>query len=133
MIASQREANTVILESDRRLIQKRDLASHTQSLFRLGDQLRRQAHTLKKRRRRRFRGARQPGGKGPPCAIGIEAKSCSEFRAEELRLLILEPPAGAIATTMAATNKCLAESNKSDAGGKATKKRIRRSRISTGH
>ena len=35
------------------------------------------------------------------------------------------PPAGAIATTMAATNKCLAQSNKSRAGGKATKKRNR--------
>src|SRR5215467_1623515 len=33
-----------------------------------------------------------------------------------------EPPAAATAT-MAATNKCLAQSNKSDAGGKATKKR----------
>jgi hypothetical protein len=28
----------------------------------------------------------------PPCAIGIEAKSCSEFRAEEVPLLILDPP-----------------------------------------
>jgi hypothetical protein len=37
-------------------------------------------------------------------------------------LLILEPPAAAIAT-MAATNKCLAQSNKSRTGGKATKKR----------
>jgi hypothetical protein len=35
------------------------------------------------------------------------------------------PQRGAIATTMAATNKCLAESNKSYAGGKATKKRNR--------
>jgi hypothetical protein len=35
------------------------------------------------------------------------------------------PPAGAIAITMAATNKCLAQSNKSRAGGKATKKRNR--------
>ena len=34
----------------------------------------------------------------PPCAIGIEAKSCSEFRAEAVPLLILEPPAAAIVT-----------------------------------
>jgi hypothetical protein len=27
----------------------------------------------------------------PPCAIGIEAKSCSEFRTEEVRLLIRDP------------------------------------------
>jgi len=39
-------------------------------------------------------------------------------------LLILELPAGAVAATMAAANKCLAKSNKSDAGGKATKKRV---------
>jgi hypothetical protein len=32
----------------------------------------------------------------PPCAIGIEAKPFSEFRAEELRLLIIELPAGAM-------------------------------------
>ena len=62
--------------------------------------------------------------RSPPCAIGIEAKSFSEFRAEELRLLIIELPAGAIAATMAAANKCLAKSNKADAGGKATKKRV---------
>jgi hypothetical protein len=34
----------------------------------------------------------------PPCAIGIEAKSRSEFRAEAVPLLILEPPAAAIVT-----------------------------------
>jgi hypothetical protein len=33
---------------------------------------------------------------------------------------------------MAATNKCLAQSNKTETGGKATKKRIRRSVGSTG-
>jgi hypothetical protein len=40
---------------------------------------------------------------------------------------------GAIATTMAATNKCLAQSNKSAAGGKVTKKRSANQRVSTGH
>jgi hypothetical protein len=56
----------------------------------------------------------------PRCAIGIEAKSCSEFRAEAVPLLILEPPAAAIAT-MAATNKCLARNSKSRTRAKATK------------
>jgi hypothetical protein len=37
-------------------------------------------------------------------------------------LLILGPPIGEIAA-MASTNKCLAQSNKSETGGKATKKR----------
>src|SRR5215813_4583231 len=49
-IASQREAKTVIFQSNRRLVQKPDLASHAQSLFRIGDHLRRQSHTPKKRR-----------------------------------------------------------------------------------
>src|SRR5215467_7356520 len=49
-IASQRKAKTVILQSNRRLVQQRDLASHAQSLFRIGDDLRRQSHTPKKRR-----------------------------------------------------------------------------------
>src|SRR5215471_3890099 len=40
-IASQREADMVIIQSNRRLVQKRDLASHTQSLLRVGDRLRR--------------------------------------------------------------------------------------------
>src|SRR6516164_264340 len=48
-IASQCKAKMVILQSARCLVQKRDLASHTQSLFRIGDHLRRQSHTLKKR------------------------------------------------------------------------------------
>jgi hypothetical protein len=39
---------------------------------------------------------------------------------------------GAIATTMAATNKCLAQSNKSAAGGKVTKKRSANQWVSTG-
>jgi hypothetical protein len=34
----------------------------------------------------------------PPCAVGIDAKSCSEFRAEEVPLLTIHPPAGIIAT-----------------------------------
>src|SRR5262249_58872936 len=49
LIASQGEAKTVILQSNRRLVQKRDLASHAQSLSRVGDQLRRQSHTSEKR------------------------------------------------------------------------------------
>jgi len=40
---------------------------------------------------------------------------------------------GAIATTLAATNKCLAQSNKSAAGGKVTKKRSANQWVSTGH
>jgi hypothetical protein len=52
----------------------------------------------------------------------LEAKSCSEFTAEAVPLLILEPPAAAIAT-MAAKNKCLARNNKPQDAGKATKKR----------
>src|SRR5262249_52649984 len=27
-----------------------------------------------------------------PCAVGIESRSCSEFRAEEVPLLIVDPP-----------------------------------------
>jgi hypothetical protein len=45
-----------------------------------------------------------------------------QFRAEAVPLLILEPLAAAIAI-MAATNKCLAQSNKSRVGSKATKNR----------
>src|SRR6516225_1447248 len=48
-IASQREAKTVILRSNRCLVQKCDLASDTQSFFRVGDHLGRQSHTSKKR------------------------------------------------------------------------------------
>src|SRR6516162_5092956 len=48
-IESQGKAKTVILQSNRCLVQKRDLASHAQSLFRIGDHLRRQSHTPKKR------------------------------------------------------------------------------------
>jgi hypothetical protein len=39
MIARQREAQTVIVQSNRRLVQKRDLAPHAQSLLRVGDKL----------------------------------------------------------------------------------------------
>src|SRR5262249_28481167 len=56
----------------------------------------------------------------PPPAIGIESKSCSEFRAEEVRLLIIDPPGQG---QLASTNKCLAQSNKSPTEGKATKTR----------
>src|SRR6516164_7426656 len=47
-IASQCKAKMVILQSDRCLVQKRDLASHAQSLLRIGDHLRRQSRTLEK-------------------------------------------------------------------------------------
>src|SRR5262249_27198577 len=50
--ASQREAKTVVLQRNRRLVQKRDLAAHAQSLLRFGDQLWRQSHTPQKRRHR---------------------------------------------------------------------------------
>jgi len=49
-VARRRKANTVIVKNLRRLVQERDLAWHTQSLFRFGDHLRRQSHTLEKRR-----------------------------------------------------------------------------------
>jgi hypothetical protein len=39
-------------------------------------------------------------------------------------LLIIDPPGRGQLPPLAATNKCLAESNKSQTGGKATKKRI---------
>jgi hypothetical protein len=42
-------------------------------------------------------------------------------------------PALLIRERMAATNKLLAQSNKSDAGGKATKKRSANQWVSTGH
>src|SRR5262245_608882 len=51
-IAGQREAETVILQSLRRLVQERDLASHAQSLFRFRDHLWRQSHPPQKRRYR---------------------------------------------------------------------------------
>jgi hypothetical protein len=43
-----------------------------------------------KRRAQSSRVARSVAGKAPPCAIGIAAKSYSEFRAEEIPLLILD-------------------------------------------
>jgi hypothetical protein len=59
------------------------LASHTEALFRFGDDLRRQPYTLEKRRYRHagaFEARDRQAGKAS-FAIGIEAKSCSEFRA----------------------------------------------------
>jgi hypothetical protein len=53
----------------------------------------------------------------------MEAKSCPEFRAEEVPLLIVDPPGQEQLLQMASTNKCLAQSNKSGTGSKATKKR----------
>jgi len=43
-------------------------------------------------------------------------------------LLIIDPPVGQFATTVAPTNKCLAKSNKSGKGREATKKRESRSK-----
>ena len=53
----------------------------------------------------------------PPWAIGIEPKSWSDFRTEEAASLISTPTGR--------TNKCLAQNNKSDSRGKATKRRFR--------
>ena len=47
-----------------------------------------------------------------------------QLLAEAVRLLIIDPPAGAICHQLAATNKSLAESNKSSRPSKATKKRV---------
>src|SRR5262249_42512216 len=55
------------------------------------------------------------GGGSPPPAAGIESKSCSEFRTEEVPLLIIDPPGQA---QLASTNKCLAQSNNSRRGAK---------------
>jgi hypothetical protein len=44
--------HTVVLQSSCGLIQKRDLALHTQPRFRVGNQLRRKANSLKKGRHR---------------------------------------------------------------------------------
>ena len=50
----------------------------------------------------------------PPCAVGIEAKSCQKSGPKR-SLLILDPRQEQL--PLAATNKCLAESNKSHTGG----------------
>ena len=60
----------------------------------------------------------------PPRAVGIEAKSCAEFRAEAVPLLIIDLPGRGNLPPLAATIKCLAESNKSSRRGKATNKRV---------
>ena len=72
-----------------------DPASHTQLLFRFGDQLGRQFHTLKKRRHRQtgaFEAGKSQAGKAPLAPSG--AKSCSEFRDEDVSPLILHPRLG---------------------------------------
>jgi hypothetical protein len=67
-----------------------------------------------------------PGLMAPPIwadsAVGIMRLAATAPITESLPSIRLAL-AGAIAATMAATNKCLAHSNKSRAGGKATKKR----------
>ena len=68
--ASQSEAETVILQSNRRLVQKPDLALDTQSFFRVGDHLWRQSHTLQERQRRHasaFEALDSQAGKAPSC------------------------------------------------------------------
>src|SRR5215472_684358 len=90
-IASQREANTVILQSNRRLVQKRDLASHSQSLLWFGDSLGRQSHTLKKRRHLHasaFEARDRQAGPLPPS--GLRPSPVQNFGAEDVPLLILE-------------------------------------------
>ncbi len=59
----------------------------------------------------------------PPRAVGIEAKSFAEFRAEAVPLLIIDLPGRGNLPPLAATNKCLAQGNKSCTANKATKKR----------
>src|SRR6478672_4802403 len=108
MVASQREAKTVILQSNRRLVQKRDLASDAQSLVRIGDHLWRQSRTPKKNGTPALLRRAIARRERPPPAIGIEARSCSEFRAEAVPLLIIDRPAGRNCPRMASTNKCLA-------------------------
>jgi hypothetical protein len=74
-IASQREANTVILQSNRRLVQKRDLASYAQSLFRFGNHLRRVSRTPKKRPHRYagpFEARDSQAGKAPFAPSGLK-------------------------------------------------------------
>ena len=90
-IASQREAKTVILQSNRRPVQKRDLASNDQSLSGVGDHL-----GLSPTRLRRgttgtpaFLRRAIARRERPPCAVGIDPKSCSEFRADEVPLLTI--------------------------------------------
>src|SRR6516165_3319442 len=48
-IASQREAEAIVLQSGRSRVQKRDLTWDTEALFRIGHHLRRQSRTPKKR------------------------------------------------------------------------------------
>jgi hypothetical protein len=74
-IASQREANTVILQRNRRLVQKRDLASYAQSLFRFGNHLRRVSRTPKKRPHRYagpFEARDSQAGKAPFAPSGLK-------------------------------------------------------------
>src|SRR5262249_7561064 len=59
----------------------------------------------------------------PPPAVGIESKSCSEFRAEEVPLLIIDSPGQGQLPPLASTNKYLAQGNKSPTERKATKTR----------
>ena len=121
-IASQCEAKTVIPQSNRRLVQKRDLASDTQSLFRgRRSPLGRQSHAPKKRRDwypSALEARDSQAGKAPPAPSGLKPSPVQNWL-KRCRCLIFEPPAAAIAT-MAATNKCLAQSNKSLRRGQAT-------------
>ena len=82
----QREPQTVIIQSNRRLVQKRDLASHAQALLRIGD------HSGANPTRRGVTGTPALWRRAierrerPPRAVGIEAKSRAEFRTEAVPL-----------------------------------------------
>jgi hypothetical protein len=65
---------------------------------------------------------RQPGK--TPCAIGIEARSVLSSGLKSPHCWIIDPPTDAIAA-MAATNKCLAQSNKT----RTVRERLRSSQI----
>src|SRR5262249_35674859 len=121
-IASQREAKTVILQSTRRLVQKRAIWLRTLSrssgsaiISGVSPTCLRSGTTGTPALLRRAIARRER----PPPAIGIEAKSCSEFRADEVPLLIIDPTRAGTIATMASTNKYLAQSNKSRTGGQS--------------
>src|SRR6516164_9249516 len=122
-IASQREAKTVILQSTRRLVQKRAIWLRTLSrssgsaiISGVSPTRLRRGTTGTPALWRRAIARRER----PPPAIGIESKSCSEFRTREVPLPMFDPGANKTAT-MAPTSKYLAQSNKSLRRGQATR------------
>src|SRR6516162_3721199 len=126
-IASQREANTVILQSNRRLVQKRDLASYAQSLFRFGNHLRRVSRTPKKRPHRYagpFEARDSQAGKARLAPLGLNPGDVQNSGLKRFHCSSLTRP-GRDNCSHGFANKCLAQSNKSGKGSKATKKRFR--------